>query len=112
MISEARGGGWNLIFDADDTLWDSNLYFLEAQAAFFARLHEIGLADPARIHASLRAHEFSIINEIGYGRRPYVMALHRVIDELVEPTLHERVRPHVEQIGGCWHKRSSIRRAP
>jgi putative hydrolase of the HAD superfamily len=99
MIPEARGGGWNLIFDADDTLWDSNLHFLEAQAAFLERLHEIGLADPARIRASIRAHEFSIIEEIGYGRRPYVMALHRVIEELVEPALHGRMRPHVERIG-------------
>jgi putative hydrolase of the HAD superfamily len=99
MIHEARGGGWNLIFDADDTLWDSNLHFLEAQTAFLERLSEIGLVDQARIHASIRAHEFSIIEEIGYGRRPYLMALHRALEELVEPAVHDHMRAHVERIG-------------
>jgi putative hydrolase of the HAD superfamily len=33
------------------------------------------------------------------------MALHRVIEELVEPTLHECVRPHVERIGAALLER-------
>lgn len=99
MIPEARHGGWNLVFDADDTLWDSNVHFLEAQTAFLERLNEIGVVDRTLVHAAIRAHEFTIIEEIGYGRRPYIMALHRALEELVEPALHAHVRPHVEQIG-------------
>jgi putative hydrolase of the HAD superfamily len=99
ILAEARQGGWNLIFDADDTLWDSNIHFLEAQAAFLEALREAGLDDAERIRAAIRTHELSIIEEIGYGRRPYVAALRRVVEELIEPELHLRVHPQVEQIG-------------
>ncbi len=99
MGSEASNSGFNLIFDADDTLWDSNVHFLEAQAAFITTLERVGLDDRARIHAVLRTHELSIIEEVGYGRRPYVMALHRVVDTLVQRDRHDEVRPLVEAIG-------------
>src|SRR5258708_3753015 len=91
--------GLNLIFDADDTLWDSNIHFLEAQAAFIAMLKQVGLDDHAVIHAAIRRHELSIIAELGYGRRPYVMALHRVVETLVHRDRHDEVRPLVEAIG-------------
>jgi len=32
----------HLIFDADDTLWDSNIHFLEAEARFVAELTGAG----------------------------------------------------------------------
>jgi len=89
----------NLVFDADDTLWDSNVHFLEAQAAFIATLERVGLDDHASIHTSIRTHELAIIEEVGYGRRPYVMALHRVVDAIVHRDQHAEVRPIVEAIG-------------
>ncbi|HLW69591.1 MAG TPA: HAD family hydrolase [Candidatus Binataceae bacterium] len=105
ILAQARRGGWNLIFDADDTLWDSNVHFLEAQSAFFMALREAGLDDATRIYAAIRSHELSIIEEIGYGRRPYVMALRRVAEELIEPELHLRVQPLVEKIGAALLER-------
>lgn len=99
MVPEARNGGFNLIFDADDTLWDSNVHFHEAQAAFVELLRGVGVDDHAEVHAAIRAHELSIIEEVGYGRRPYVMALHRVVEELVESARHPALRPAVDRIG-------------
>ncbi len=99
MVAEARNGGFNLVFDADDTLWDSNVHFHEAQAAFLAVLRDAGVDDHAGIHAAIRTHELAIIQEIGYGRRPYLMALHRVVEQLVEPTRHTALRPAVDEIG-------------
>lgn len=99
MTADGKNDRLNLIFDADDTLWDSNIHFLEAQAAFLETLGRAGLRDPAVIHTALRTHELAIIEEVGYGRRPYVMALHRVVDEIVHPELHDEVRPVVASIG-------------
>jgi putative hydrolase of the HAD superfamily len=105
MIPQARAGGWNLIFDADDTLWDSNIHFLEAQAAFLETLRQAGLDDAPRVHAAIRSHELSIIEEIGYGRRPYLMALQRAAEGLIEPALHDQIRPQVERIGAALLER-------
>ena len=99
MDVTAKTGPLNLIFDADDTLWDSNIHFLEAQAAFLETLGRTGLRDQSAIQAAIRTHELRIIEEVGYGRRPYVMALHRVVDAIVHPDFHDEVRPHVDLIG-------------
>ncbi len=95
----------NLIFDADDTLWDSNLHFLEAQAAFLKILSQAGHADETRIHACIRTHELAIIAEAGYGRAPYVRALHRVVEEILDPELHHLARREVELIGDALMER-------
>jgi putative hydrolase of the HAD superfamily len=99
MFPEARDGGFNLIFDADDTLWDSNVHFYEAQAAFVELLRGVGVDDHREVHAAIRTHELTIIQEVGYGRRPYLMALHRVVEQIVESAHHEALRPAVDAIG-------------
>ncbi len=99
MLSNARGGGFNLVFDADDTLWDSNIHFLEAQAAFVEALREIGVDDHAHIHGTIRRHELTIINEVGYGRAPYVTALRRTADDLAPPPHRGTIHGRVEKIG-------------
>jgi putative hydrolase of the HAD superfamily len=99
MFSAIRTVALNLIFDADDTLWDSNIHFLEAEATFLEILSASGVADEATIRAAIRRHELDIIAELGYGRRPYVMALHRVVHELVPLHNHNTVAIEVEGIG-------------
>ena len=99
MVAEARSGGFNLIFDADDTLWDSNIHFLEAQGAFVAALGRVGVLDRTEIHSSIRRHELRIIDDVGYGRRPYVMALQRVAVELVPAHHHDSVNNELLRIG-------------
>jgi putative hydrolase of the HAD superfamily len=98
MNREARRSGMNLIFDADDTLWDSNIHFLEAEAVFLEDLTIFGLAN-AKIREAIRRHELEIIAKIGYGRRPYIMALHRVVRELLPVHHHEVLSIKVERIG-------------
>jgi putative hydrolase of the HAD superfamily len=99
MIPEACHGGFNLVFDADDTLWDSNIHFHEAQAAFLDLLRGAGIDDHPGVHAAIQRHELAIIQEIGYGRQPYLMALHRVVDQLVEASRWADLRPAVDEIG-------------
>jgi putative hydrolase of the HAD superfamily len=99
VIPGARDGGFNLVFDADDTLWDSNIHFLEAEAAFLESLLRAGIDDHGAIRASMRRHELRIIEDMGYGRRPYVTALHRVAIELLQPHHHAPIRIVIEEIG-------------
>ena len=99
VIPGARDGGFNLIFDADDTLWDSNIHFLEAEAAFLESLLRAGIGDHDAVRASMRRHELRIIEDMGYGRRPYVAALHRVAIEMLPAHRHEPIRVEVESIG-------------
>jgi putative hydrolase of the HAD superfamily len=98
MIREARQGGMNLIFDADDTLWDSNIHFLEAEATFLEILRVCGVSH-LEIRAAIRRHELDIIAEVGYGRGPYVLALHRVVRELLPPHHHDVLSMEIERIG-------------
>jgi putative hydrolase of the HAD superfamily len=89
----------NLIFDADDTLWDSNIHFLEAFDNFAAAVGDAGLGlSRIEIHAAVRRAEIMLIKSHGYGRRPYIRALHQAADELA-PAGHEGLRDEIERIG-------------
>jgi putative hydrolase of the HAD superfamily len=98
MIREARQASLNLIFDADDTLWDSNIHFLEAEAAFIEMMHACGVS-AQEIRAEIRRHELDLIAEVGYGRGPYVRALHRAVRELMPAHHHDMLAFEVERIG-------------
>ncbi len=93
-------GPRHLIFDADDTLWDSNIHFLEAFAEFSAAAAR---ANPAAnrdaVAAAVRRAEIELIETLGYGRRPYVMALHRAAEELATNGSASRLHAAVERIG-------------
>lgn len=75
MVAKRSDGALNLIFDADDSLWDSNIHFLEAEAAFVETLGRTEVLDERAIRAAMRRHELRIIESHGYGRRPYLIAL-------------------------------------
>jgi len=99
MVAKRSEGALNLIFDADDTLWDSNIHFLEAEAAFVETLGRAEVLDNRSIRAAMRRHELRIIESHGYGRRPYLIALHRVAEELAHPRHHGNLRAEVARIG-------------
>src|SRR5258708_24313971 len=89
----------NLIFDADDTLWDSNIHFLEAFYNFAAAVGDAGLGlSRVEIHAAVRRAEIRLIKTHCYGRRPYLMALHQAAAELA-PAGHSGLPAAVERIG-------------
>ncbi len=89
----------NLVFDADDTLWDSNIHFLESFDLFAAAVGDAVLGiSRVEIHAAVRRAEFRLIKTHGYGRGPYVMALHQAAAELT-PAGHDRLRDEIERIG-------------
>jgi putative hydrolase of the HAD superfamily len=66
--------GQTLLIDADDTLWENNVYFERAIAAFIGYLnHEI--CTPAEVRAALNAVERETILAHGYGLSSFTRSL-------------------------------------
>jgi putative hydrolase of the HAD superfamily len=74
----------HLIIDADDTLWENNIYFERAIAAFISFLnhHEYS---PAEVRRTLNAVERETILSHGYGLTSFTQSL---------VTCFERLSPH------------------
>jgi putative hydrolase of the HAD superfamily len=90
----------SLVFDADDTLWDSNIHFLEAFDEFIAAFAEADLGiEREQIKLAVREAELDLIQTLGYGRRPYVMALHRAADALPLNGSSGYIHDEIERIG-------------
>jgi putative hydrolase of the HAD superfamily len=63
-----------LIFDADDTLWENNIYFERAIEEFLELMRPVA-ADKVLIRETLRRVEQELIPVGGYGTRNFVYAL-------------------------------------
>jgi len=85
----------HLIFDADDTLWENNIYFERAIAAFigFLNHHEYS---PAAVRSTLNAVERETILAHGYGlsssSRSLVDCFERLSPEPASEENRERIR--------------------
>ena len=63
-----------IIFDADDTLWENNVYYLKAANDFFDFLVEEGID---RLHAenAFDKLELKVVKELGYGSVNFIFIL-------------------------------------
>jgi len=86
--------GQTLLFDADDTLWENNIYFERAITSFISYLdHKIYSAQQVR--ERLNHVEHATIAANGYGLKSFRRSLVRCFEELTEapvsPEKHERI---------------------
>ncbi|MDN5857987.1 MAG: HAD family hydrolase, partial [Pseudonocardia sp.] len=72
-----------LVFDADDTLWENNVLFERAFAAFCAWLAH-PLHDETAVRAVLVEVETATVVSHGYGTRSFLRALQTVFERLGE----------------------------
>jgi putative hydrolase of the HAD superfamily len=82
--------GQTLLIDADDTLWENNVYFERAIAAFISFLdhHEYS---PAQVRETLNAVERETILAHGYGLTSFTRSLITCFDRLSpEPVTDEK----------------------
>ena len=98
---ERRGVAQTLLFDADDTLWENNIYFERAIAAFISYLdHRVHTDEEVREH--LNACERTTIAKHGYGvksfRRSLIDCFEQLSDEPVTPEKHARIVSFTEAI--------------
>ena len=70
-----------LLLDADDTLWENNIYFERVAVAFFDQLTARGVSEP-RAQAVLWQTEQRNIKITGYGSRAFCASLHETAREL------------------------------
>ncbi len=94
MDSMPPNGAQNMLIDADDTLWENNIYFERAIANFISFLnhHEY---TPAQVREVLNEVERECIIKHGYGLHSFVHALvetfERLAVEPLTPALHETI---------------------
>jgi putative hydrolase of the HAD superfamily len=90
-----------LLIDADDTLWENNIYFERAIASFISYLdHRVHTREEVREH--LNACERVTIAKHGYGlksfRRSLIACFEQLSDSPVTPEKHARIVSFTEAI--------------
>ncbi len=98
---DLTAGPQTLLIDADDTLWENNVYFERAIAQFISFLDHQTHA-PAEVRAVLNEVERECIVKHGYGIHSFAHALmdtfERLSAEPPTPELHERIHSFAHAI--------------
>jgi putative hydrolase of the HAD superfamily len=86
--------GQTLLIDADDTLWENNIYFERAIASFISYLdHRVHT--PRQVREHLNHVERNTVATYGYGVRSFRQSLVRCFEQLTEAPLtadtHDRI---------------------
>jgi putative hydrolase of the HAD superfamily len=93
--------GQILLFDADDTLWENNIYFERAIAAFISYLDH-RTHTPQEVRAHLNRVERATITAHGYGlksfRRSLVACFEQLTDAPISSEKHARILRFVQFI--------------
>jgi len=90
-----------LLFDADDTLWENNIYFERAIAAFISYLdHRVHTNEEVREHLNLCEH--ATIATHGYGLKSFHRSLITCFEQLSDAPItadkHDRIVSFVDSI--------------
>ncbi|MEO6924545.1 MAG: HAD hydrolase-like protein [Bryocella sp.] len=90
-----------LLFDADDTLWENNIYFEQAITAFISYLdHRVHSPEEVREHLNLC--ELTTIAEHGYGlgsfQRSLINCFEQLTNSAVTAEKHARIVAFTEAI--------------
>jgi putative hydrolase of the HAD superfamily len=93
--------GQTLLFDADDTLWENNIYFERAIAAFISYLdHRVHTTEEVR--DLLNTIERQTVKAHGYGLKSFRLSLVRCFEQLSSAPMtdekHDRIYRFVESI--------------
>ena len=80
--------GQTLLFDADDTLWENNVYFERAISAFISYLdHRVHTVEEVREH--LNSVERQTVRTHGYGLKSFRRSLIRCFEDLTAAPVSE-----------------------
>jgi putative hydrolase of the HAD superfamily len=92
--SPETNGAQTLLIDADDTLWENNIYFERAIASFISYLNHREFT-ARQVREVLNQVERECIISHGYGLHSFAHALMRTFEQLavnqVTPEQHERI---------------------
>jgi len=98
-----ENGNQTLLIDADDTLWENNIYFERAIAKFISFLDHREHT-PEAVRLILNDVERESIISHGYGLHSFAHSLVETFERLsvepITPELHERIRSFAHEIAG------------
>ena len=90
----SRMTGQTLLFDADDTLWENNIYFEQAIASFISYLNHHKYT-PLEVRERLNVVERETIHQHGYGLHSFRMSLTTCFERLstipITDEVHHRI---------------------
>lgn len=89
---------WTLWIDADDTLWENNVFFEEAFSAFVEHLHHSTL-NAAQVRLILDEIEHTNNPVHGYGAANFARNLQQCFDHLCEREVTPGDRARIRRIG-------------
>ncbi len=93
--------GQTLLFDADDTLWENNIYFEEAISSFISYLDH-RTHTPEEVRDYLNRVERATIQSHGYGLKSFRKSLIKCFEQLTDKPLtqekHERIVSFTQSI--------------
>ena len=96
-------GTQTLLIDADDTLWENNIYFERAIADFISFLNHREYS-PAQVREVLNQVERESIISHGYGLHSFAHSLVQTFEQLavepITPALHETINGFAHTIAG------------
>jgi len=97
-----RAPGHTLLVDADDTLWENNIYFERAIASFISYLdHQVHT--PVEVREHLNRCEHATISAHGYGLRSFRRSLVDCFEQLSGSSAtdeqHQRILSFADAIG-------------
>jgi len=78
-----KPGNILLILDADDTLWESALYFERTESDFLYLMTSLGLEEKSVLR-TVHQRDIERLSVTGYGAKPYMDTLRSVLLELVQ----------------------------
>ena len=94
-------GAQTLLIDADDTLWENNVYFERAIARFISFLNHQEYT-PQQVREVLNSVERESIVKHGYGLHSFAHSLVETFEKLsaepITPELHERIHSFCHEI--------------
>ena len=96
-----RAAPQTLLIDADDTLWENNIYFERAIAAFISYLdHRVHTPEEVRSHLNVCEH--ATIQAHGYGlssfHRSLIACFEQLADQPITAEKHERLLSFAQSI--------------
>jgi putative hydrolase of the HAD superfamily len=98
-----ENGAQTLLIDADDTLWENNIYFERAIGRFISFLNHREYT-PEQVREVINQVEKESILTHGYGLHSFAHSLVTTFEKLsvepITPGLHERINSFAHQIAG------------
>ena len=86
--------GQTLLIDADDTLWENNIYFERAIAAYISYLDHLPHT-PEQVRQALNQSERETILSHGYGLTSFTQSLIACFEKLTEATANEHQQEQI-----------------